>query len=131
VVSAVAGGVAGWATSAVAFRRERHARSGDDAASGVRRAMDRLGTLRSTYQSAAMPGRRRPSARDMAAAENAFLSACDQSASDELAEAAQGYLEVGRAYASGDPDAAAAEEEAVWRALAALMRRLVREAQSP
>jgi len=131
-VSAVLGGLAGWVTSTVNYRRERHARSGDDAAANMRRASELSATLRSRYQRVALTSRwRRPSDRDLASAENAFLSACDSSASDDLAAAARTYLAVGRLYASRDPDTSAAQEEAAHDKLADLFRRLIRDAQAP
>jgi len=131
-VSAVLGGLAGLATSTINYRRDRRARSGDDAAANMRRASDLSATLRSRYQQAALTSRwRRPSDRDLASAENAFLGACDASASDELARAARAYIGVGRLYASRDLDSTAAQEETEHDELADLFRRLIREAQAP
>ncbi|SDQ10218.1 hypothetical protein [Quadrisphaera sp. DSM 44207] len=132
VVGAVAGGVCGWVGALLSFRRARRARSGDDAAEAIRAAMGAAARLRSLYQDAAIATwGRGPSDRDLAAAENEFVGACDRSADEELARAARAYLHVGRAYASGDQDTGTLVEEAARDELAALMRRLVREAQAP
>lgn len=132
LVSAVVGGVSGWVAALLRYRRERHARSGDDAATSLREAFERLATLRSLYQGAAgARWRGGPAAGEMASAENRFTSTCDASADESVAAAARAYVEVGRLYASGDQDTGSSHEEHAHDEVSAVMRRRVRALQSP
>lgn len=93
-------------------REERHT-------TNIKAARDALSQLRTAYQTAYQQVQSGEPVDEphLIGLENEFDAAMAGADSPEIFEAAQGYREVGRSYASGDPDVGLAAEQASYDGL--------------